>query len=200
MRDLPNEEREALQREGTAFHEAGHAVMTLCLGGIINHEGVEISPRWYTGCRFRFRKDDQLLRERTLVLNSLAGWRSEHLHHGLGGARDGQDNAEELRTELSEIRAGTYEDDELDLRDDDTDALEEMLRRTPDATDDGIIARYAEYHTLCLAILREPVVWAAVKAVAAGLLRSNSLTFDQVAMAIGGSTAPLREAAERVLP
>ena len=57
LRDLPNEEREALQREGTAFHEAGHAVMTLCLGGIINHEGVEISPRWYTGCRFRFRKD-----------------------------------------------------------------------------------------------------------------------------------------------
>jgi hypothetical protein len=195
---MTDHKMETLQREATAYHEAGHAVMTLCLGGIINGEGVEIAPRWYTGCRFHLRRDDAIQRERTLVLNSLAGWRSEWLYHGVG-ERSGHNNAAELRAELAEIRDGAYEDDEFDERSDDTDALEELLKRRPDATDDDIIRRYGEYHSLCLVILREPVVWAAVTAVAAALLRSDALTFADVLAAIGGSTEPLVEVTNRVL-
>ena len=72
------------------------------------------------------------------------------------------------------------------------------MLRTPDATEDQLLVRYGRYHELCLALLKEVTIWAAVEAVAAALLKAGKLTFYDVSEAIGGSSAPLIEAAERV--
>ena len=91
------------------FHEAGNAVITLSLGGIINHELVEIADRWHCGSRF-FPRNDPAKHERLTVFNAMAGWRAEYLHHGKGAMRDGQDNAEDLEYVLECLRSGDDEE------------------------------------------------------------------------------------------
>ena len=54
---------ETFDREAPEFHEAGHAIITVSLGGIINHEGVEIADRWHCGSRFFPLRNDSPTRE-----------------------------------------------------------------------------------------------------------------------------------------
>src|SRR5262245_2457458 len=82
------------QREPAAYHEGGHAVITLCLGGIINEQGVEIDLRQECGCCFHICPEDSKWRELTQVLVFMAGWRAEHLHHGRGGPKSDRNDAE----------------------------------------------------------------------------------------------------------
>jgi hypothetical protein len=71
-RGLP---RGAEKRTATAYHEAGHAIMTICLGGIVSV--AQMDP---PGCGCYFNEGPEWLR--AFVLNSLAGWRAEQLWHG----------------------------------------------------------------------------------------------------------------------
>jgi hypothetical protein len=66
--------------------------------------------------------------------------------------------------------------------------MREFLTRTPDATDEELYARYAQYSSLCYAVLREPTIWSAEVSLAAALLETGKLDFTGVLIVIGGST------------
>ena len=168
--------------------------MTLCLGGIVNHEGVEIDARQYCGSRFFIDPDDLDARERVSVLNSLAGWRAEHSWHGRGERDRTQDD---LECSIYEARAAVDGEWTLDEGGDDASAFIEMLRRTPDASDDVLIARYSDYSELCHRVISEPEVWCAIELLAVALVESGKLDSAHVIQAIGGSTYPLIAAARR---
>jgi hypothetical protein len=70
------------QRQASAYHEAGHAVVGYYFGAWLNPEGVEIDARQYTG--LRFRPWDYTTETRVIV--SMAGWLAEHKYHR-GGRR-----------------------------------------------------------------------------------------------------------------
>jgi hypothetical protein len=168
------------QRNATAYHEAGHAVMTVHLGGWIAEEGVEIDDRQY--CHSRFRDTfDARTRQRNLVLNGLAGWRSEHLWHGAGERRDTVDD--DLMAVLDGVR---NDDDEYEaVAGDDFGAFKDMLHFDPSATNEQLAQRYAEFSVECYVILQKPADWSAVERLANMLIERGKLDSAEVHMAIG---------------
>jgi len=46
--------RDDIYRKATAYHESGHAVMAVCLGGTIIKPGVRIDAAWHCQARFRY--------------------------------------------------------------------------------------------------------------------------------------------------
>jgi len=134
--------------EAAGYHEAGHAIMTLCLGGTINDEGVEIDERQNCGVRFQYHRGDSTAREFTQVLVNMAGWRAEYLRHGRGSSRSDRNSAE-LNYIISEVRdeASRHPDDEIEDGDD-FKAFREMLSHNPDATDEELCLQLAGAWTL----------------------------------------------------
>jgi len=190
---------EAVEREADGYHEAGHVTMTLCLGGTINAEGVEIDERQYCRVHFVYPRGDSVKREFFQVLPDMAGWRAEHLHHGLGTPRSDRKSAE-LEHIIWAVRdeASRHPDDEIEDGDD-FNVIREMLLHNPDATDEELCVRYERYSEVCYALLRDSTIQTANAAVARALLKAGRLNFADVLGAIGGSADTLKEAAQRVM-
>jgi hypothetical protein len=133
-----------------------------------------------------------------MVLINPAGARAEHLWHGWGGLRDTID--ENLRFELEELRCDSPcdEDDDWSMTDD-RYAFQEMLRAVPEANDDVLCERYVAWSSACYAVLREPVIWSAVEAMARGLVERGKLNASEVVDLIGGRPSALVEARSRAL-
>lgn len=161
-----NQEPEPVdQRVASAWHEAGHAVMALYLGGWIDAGGVEIDERQNCSCTF-VAGLDALASERVTVLSCLAGWRSEHLWH---------------EGEILDAHLG-----------DDARALSAMRETRPEATEDELMQRYADYAKQCDTILRKPEVWDAVERIAEKLIECGRLSMADVVEAIGDDAALIR--------
>jgi hypothetical protein len=90
-----------MEQEAAGYNEAGFAVMTLWLGGIINDEGVEIDRRQYSGVRFQY--GDSAEREFKQVVVNMAGSAPSTWHHGLGKSRSDRKSAE-LDSVICEVR------------------------------------------------------------------------------------------------
>lgn len=182
-----------LQRAAAAFHEAGHAILAMAVGGLVN--SIETAERQRCEFQLFIPCDRAAERERATVLVGLAGWRAEYLWHGRGASRDEEDYNEELELGLQQLRNGFLLDED---HDDDIDALADIMRLTPQATDHEICARYAAWSALCYDILREPAIWSGVQKIAAALVQRGNLSGQEVIDLVGGSTRPLIQAAVRV--
>ena len=90
-----------MEQETAGYNEAGFAVMTLWLGGIINDEGVEIDQRQYCGVRFQY--GDSAEREFKQVVVNMAGCAPSTRHHGRGKSRSDRKSAE-LDSVIREVR------------------------------------------------------------------------------------------------
>jgi hypothetical protein len=180
---------DVILRQGAAYHEAGHAVMAVCMGGIIGPKGIEATDgAWMCWTRFHFRPDDRSeIRETAGVLLSLAGWRAERKFHRLGKVRDGKDNVRELHYYIAAVRDDSYKDDveEDGIVDDDTSAILDMLRTDPNLSDDALVERYAAHHRKCMEILDDERTWGAVDVIAKTLLRSGRLSWEEVQRFLG---------------
>jgi hypothetical protein len=157
-----------LQRQAAAYHEAGHAVVAMYYGWSISPEGVEIDERQYTGLR---RSAYDRLRERPVVVISLAGWCAEHKWHGLGGPAHSDDG--DLEYMIDVVRRG-WEEDETEG--DDGDAIRHLLKLHPEATDAELIAAYRRYEAETWALLEDPERWSEIELVAAELLKHGKIT------------------------
>ncbi len=164
------------QRDYDAYHEAGHAVMALLVGGKINHEGVEIDARQYCGARFA--PHDQEHRELMAVLWCLGGRRAEQIHHHENRKQGWLDGDRGLEDAIYEAHVLRQNDEASD--DDDIGAFTEMLRLTPDASDEHLLRRYNTYSDACLSALWEPPVWDSVTRVANALVQHGHLYSDDV--------------------
>ena len=102
----------------------------MAVGGLVNN--IEIAERQHCEFQLFIPCDRAAERERATVLVGLAGWRAEYLWHGRGGSRDEEDYNEKLELGLQQLRNGFLLDEE---HDDDSDALADLLRLTPGATD-----------------------------------------------------------------
>jgi hypothetical protein len=157
-------------REGAAYHEAGHAVIATTCGWSVNHEGVEIDDRAYTGLevrRFQYRTSDQ-------IHVNLAGWLSEYKFHGLGGLRENK----ELQNMLEMIRTPASADED-DIGSDDFLTFEALLKDHPNALDEELIAKYRKYQNDVMDELDEPVIWNAIETLAALLLEKGKVECDE---------------------
>jgi hypothetical protein len=163
-------------REGAAYHEAGHAVIATTRGWNVNHEGVEIDDRAYTGLelsRFQYSTSNQ-------IHVSLAGWLSEYKFHGLGGLTED----DELQCMLEMVRTPESADED-DLGSDDFIIFKALLEDYPDALDRELIAKYREYQIEVNEQLDDHNVWEAIENLAALLLEKGKVESEEANVLIG---------------
>jgi hypothetical protein len=160
------------QRETTARHEAAHAIVAYHYGWWVNHEGVEIDERQYTGLR---RRQFENTEEARVCINQ-AGWLAEVLWpENVGKAEPRKD--EDLRSVLDDLY---WDEVEFDEGSDDLDTFVTLKESLPDATDDELLAAYRVYEAKTLALLKEPKVWNAVEAVAVALCQKGKLEAEEI--------------------
>ena len=157
-------------REATAYHEAGHAVIAVTCGWSVNHEGVEIDEREYTGFTLLLRENSPTQR----IHVNLAGWLSEHKFHGLGGLREDDD----LQSVLDMARNPVFADED-DRGADDFGTFEALLEDYPGATDEELIAKYREYQNDVMDELDDPDVWKTIEILAALLLKKGKVEGEE---------------------
>jgi hypothetical protein len=156
-------------RSSSAYHEAGHAVIATTCGWSVNHEGVEIDDRAYTGLELSVW-DNNTWRQ---IHVNLAGWLSEHKFHGLGGLREEADL--EYLIQLSKAPETA---DDMDIVSDDFCTFEALLEDYPDATDKELISKYREYQREVTEELNEPHIWNAVETLATELIKKGKVEGD----------------------
>ena len=162
--------REDLVRNAPAYHEAGHAVIGVQYGWKVNHEGVEIIEREYTGMRRLVLLDTT---EASVVI-SLAGWASEYKYHSLGFKSHDDD---ELLSLISDIR---YWEQDSENHGDGHDAFIALLDESPNANDNELIHQYRYYENICIGHLEKQRIWQAVERVAQGLIEKGKLNAEEV--------------------
>jgi hypothetical protein len=153
--------------DGVAYHEAGHAVSAIRLGGTLNYEGVTIDGRWYCGGRFQVGRT---IAEHIVLPYTLAGDCAEFEFVGetepfvsLGQVADALRNA----------RSGVpYSDLEC--------AMATLRDTNPHTTDDELFERYKMYAEATYEMLHEPLVARAVTMLAAELLSKGHLGAEEV--------------------
>lgn len=154
-----------------AYHEAGHAVWAYHVGWRVSAEGVEIEPRQHTGLSSP-SLDRHSFRE---IEVSLAGWLSEHRHHGRGARHRSDDDLDHaLYEELA------YPDPDED-QSDDAAALKVVVDSCPRATDRELFTMFREcqddvWRELC----ESETLWPQIEHVAAALIEQRRLTAQQV--------------------
>ncbi len=160
-----------LQRLAAAYHEAGHAAMAYEVGWWVNHEGVEIDRRQYTG--LQLKSINYTLRNRAMV--NCAGWASEHLRHGRGNqSRDD----EHLSYVIYEVRGGDPE--EIEFLGDDADTFVALLEALPEASDDDLIVEFRRYEEAAREILSDPEIWTCVTRIATALVEKGALNQNEI--------------------
>ena len=137
-----------LEREATAYHEAGHAVMALSLGRPVHRVSIVARQNWLGLCEFRKgvqRPSDDWLETELLI--ALAGMVAEAIHTGrpdeLGAARDLRHARKLMLARTTERSLPRYE--------------QRMVNK-------------ADCH------LRDDATWRAVEAIAQALLDSATLS------------------------
>ncbi len=161
--------------KAASYHEAGHAVMAYQYGWWVNHEGVEVERRQYTGLRCHgFAKSPT-----QEIPISLAGWLSEHRFHGLGG-RFRKD--EDLQNILDALEWPDDDEDESD----DAAVFRLIKDMYPDDSDGDLIARYREWEQEVWGWLGDAELWTKVERVAESLWQHKKLTAKQVEQLIDG--------------
>ena len=174
MSVMPHDEE--LQRKAAAYHESGHVVVGYWFGWWLNSEGVEIDGLWYTGCR-KLPPDNTVEAD---VVNSLAGWLSEHKWHGKGRAHVEDEEAIDV---LEAVRIDDSE--ELAEVGDLADVARKLHEQDPKITDENFLKAVTAYRDQTLAILAEPAVWRSIEKVAAALLAFGRLSDEDAQEAIG---------------
>jgi hypothetical protein len=157
------------QRETTAHHEAAHAIVAYHYGWWVNHEGIEIDERQYTGLR---RRQTENTEEARVCINQ-AGWLAEVLWPG-SQAEPRKD--EDLFYEIANL---DWYDAEFDEDSDDIDTFLVLKESLPDASDDELLAAYRVYEAKTLALLKQPKVWEAVEALAVALCQKGKLEAEE---------------------
>ena len=163
-------------REAAAYHEAGHAVISITCGWSVNREGVEIDERTYTGLELSPRDNTPWRRIRI----NLAGWLSEYKYHGLGGLREDAD----LQYMLEMAKTPESADEE-DIGSDDFNTFKALLEDYPEATDKELLAKYREYQNEVMESLNDPNIWKAIEVLAAELIKKGKVEGDEANELIG---------------
>jgi hypothetical protein len=165
----------AFQIRATAWHEAGHAVAAHEMGGWVNHDGITIDTRWYTGIGGEIYDTgwphDVDLIERFLCIINFAGWQAEHHWHRMGERRLADDDA--LNMFIHMMR--DYPSDP-DAEGDDFVTVRTLLQRRPDASDDEIKMVYRAYEHRASEMVRDPRVWSIITAVAKAVYQRGHLS------------------------
>jgi hypothetical protein len=156
------------QRDATAYHEAGHAVVAYVFGWWVAGRGIDIDAGQEV--ELSYRQIDRTLDAEVVV--SLAGWVAEFKLHGTGVRR-----SEDAETLLLEIQMARLDPDNWDV--DGTDNLTvfaRLLSDNPAAADEILLERYGAHEAATVRLLDEPIVWAAVERVAAVLIEHGKLS------------------------
>jgi hypothetical protein len=151
-----------------AFHEAGHAVTGVKLGGRINHFGVTIDGHWYCGHRFYVSPRSW---ETTLLPVALAGDCAEFEY---SWEIDAVPDERKLREALAVARTGRPAVTDVEA------ATAILYLRNREATENQLFDRYRMFVQATFNMIQQPAVWRAIEGVATGLLRHGRLSADQV--------------------
>lgn len=162
-----------LDRDASAVHEAGHAVMAYHVGWWVNHEGVEIDDRQYTGMRCHAHDHN----EWRIAWTSLVGWLAEHRWHRRGERLQSVDDI----TDCIEL-ARDGDKEELDeIGGDMADILRVLVKHYPTATDEALIETFREYEQKVWDELKNaPLLWQSIIDVATALSAKGQLTAKEV--------------------
>jgi hypothetical protein len=154
--------------DAAAYHESGHAVIGVHVGGTLDDVGVTIDGIWYCGGRFQFRSGDAA--EHIILPYVLAGHCAEFEFLAE------KEPFASRRQVADAVRAGRSGAPRGDLE----YAMAVLRKNNPDLTGDALFDRYKVYAEATYAVLQEPQITRAVNTVAAALLTKGRLSAEEV--------------------
>jgi hypothetical protein len=151
-----------------AYHEAGHAVLAVHVGGTLDDAGVTIDGFWHCGGRFQFRRD--AVAEHIVLPYILAGDCAEF---EFLAETEPFASRRQVADALRAGRSGAWHGD-LEY------AMAILRKNNPYLTSDALFDRYKVYAEATYAVLQETQIARAVNMVAAALLRKGRLSAEEV--------------------